>query len=146
MTIPSRAFRSASIYFLSLLAVGWILGPIREFLLAPRIGEAAAHGAEGGLLFVIVFLIARRVSAGLTLPLRAFIGCTAAVALVTADSIGAIVLRGQSLFEVFAPIDFRLAILRWGLFAWAGAAPAVSALAPLKLIHIASGHKNAESP
>jgi hypothetical protein len=42
-----HSLRAGVIYFLLVFAVGWILGPIREIWLIPRMGRMTATLVEG---------------------------------------------------------------------------------------------------
>jgi hypothetical protein len=91
-----RSFKAGAVYFLLLYVVGFILGATREFLLAPRLGVAAASAIEALPMFAAIFhfapLIARRFGippksggrimlglAGLTLLIGAEIAMTRAM-------------------------------------------------------------------
>ncbi len=54
-----RAFTAATIYFLALFALGFVLGTIRVLFLAPKIGVLGATLAEVPLMLIAAFFICR---------------------------------------------------------------------------------------
>lgn len=54
----SRELRGAALYVLLVFAAGFVLGPIREFILAPQIGRLGATVAELPLMLGWAWLVA----------------------------------------------------------------------------------------
>jgi len=59
-----RSFKAGAVYFLLLYVIGFLLGAMRELLLAPRLGVLVASALEVFPMFAAIFhfapLIARR--------------------------------------------------------------------------------------
>ena len=55
-----RIFRAAVGYFVWVFAVGFLLAPVRLFILAPRIGERWAELAEMPVMLAVIVWLARR--------------------------------------------------------------------------------------
>jgi hypothetical protein len=54
-----RVLKAGLIYFLLVLAVGWILGPVRELWVVPRIGRTAGMVLEAIILLIAMTITAR---------------------------------------------------------------------------------------
>jgi hypothetical protein len=54
-----RALAAASIYFLALFALGFVLGTVRVIFVAPRVGEFAATIAEVPVMLTAAFFACR---------------------------------------------------------------------------------------
>lgn len=98
--------RAGALYFALTFAAGWILGPIREFWVIPRLGRTAGFLFEAPLMLVVSFAVARWVMRRLAVPpaltARALVGHVALGLLLIAESIGAWGLRGLSLMDYLA--------------------------------------------
>jgi hypothetical protein len=115
--------RAAALYFVLVFAAGWILGPIRVFVLAPELGHTAAVLIEAPLMLAAMALAARFVLR--RLAVRAVgaalcIGLLALALLIGAEAIGVRWLRGLSLADYvrsLAPVDRAVMIASFALFA-----------------------------
>jgi hypothetical protein len=97
---------AAVLYFVIVFGAGFLLGPIRVFLLEPRIGTLAAVLCEAPFLLVAI-LVGSRVAPGLAqlkLSKSALlaVGLAALVMQQIADVAVGLGLRGMSLAELFA--------------------------------------------
>ena len=90
---------SALCYFAIVFGAGFLLGPIRVFLLEPRLGETWATLCEAPVLLVVIVLAARRLPRrfGLTTAAQlAAMGFGALVLQQTADFVFGSLLRGNT--------------------------------------------------
>lgn len=55
----NRPFTAATVYFLALFALGFLLGTIRVLFVSPRIGELAATLLEAPLMLIAAFFLCR---------------------------------------------------------------------------------------
>ena len=56
-----RAMIAGTVYFLALVALGFVLGAIRVMFVAPRFGQLAATSAEVPIMLAAAFFVCRRV-------------------------------------------------------------------------------------
>lgn len=63
-----RIVAAAALYFVIVFGVGFLLGPVRVYLLEPRFGETIATLCEAPFMFIAIVVAARRVAK--TLGLR----------------------------------------------------------------------------
>jgi hypothetical protein len=98
--------RAGALYFCLVFAVGWVLGPIREVLVVPRIGRTAGVLLEAPLMLAAVIIAARwttrRLAAAPTLGARITMGLVALGLLLAAEVAGARWLRGQPIRDYLA--------------------------------------------
>ncbi len=100
---------TASLYFLAVFAVGFILGPIRVLLLEPRLGPAVAVLCEVPFL-IAAFVVAARWAPRAThvdLGTRSMflVGILALIMQQLAEFAGGAVLRGLSVSEQLAQLS-----------------------------------------
>lgn len=62
-----RIAAAAALYFLIVFGVGFLLGPLRVFVLEPRLGETIATLCEAPFLLIVIVLAARRLPKALKL-------------------------------------------------------------------------------
>ena len=62
-----RVVAAAALYFLIVFGAGFLLGPVRVFLLEPRFGEAVATLFEAPFILVVIVVAARRLAEALGL-------------------------------------------------------------------------------
>jgi hypothetical protein len=103
--------QAGALYFALTFAAGWILGPIREFWVIPRLGRTVGFLLEAPLMLVVSFLVARwvvrRVAVPPTLQTRALVGLVALGMLLVAELLGAWGLRGLSPADYLASFGSR---------------------------------------
>jgi hypothetical protein len=119
-----REMRAGLAYAALVLAAGWMLGPLREFLLVPRIGPSAAVLVEAPLMLLACLLAARWVAARFAVPARpgprGRMGLVALFVLLLAEFTGSWALRGlapQAWLARFGTAEGALSLLLFGLFA-----------------------------
>jgi len=99
--------KAAMLYFSFVSAVGFLLGPLRNFSVTARAGGAAL--VEAPLMLVVIalgaWLILRRRAALGTPPARLAIGLTAVGLTVAIEVTGAIWVRGVTLAQYLAGRD-----------------------------------------
>jgi hypothetical protein len=92
--------QAGALYFALTFAAGWVLGPIREFWVIPRLGRTVGFVLEAPLMLGVSFLVGRwvvrRLAVPPTLPTRALVGLVALGMLLVAELLGAWWLRGLS--------------------------------------------------
>jgi hypothetical protein len=103
------ALRFAAVYVLLVFGAGFVLGPIRVFLLEPRVGTRAAELIEMPVMLAVIVLAARfglrRFGAGLAGSGLAAAGILALLALLGAELAVGMALRGLSAAAVFLERD-----------------------------------------
>ncbi|MGE0735790.1 MAG: hypothetical protein AB7G15_14965 [Alphaproteobacteria bacterium] len=96
----TRGLRAGALYFLAMFAVGFALGPVRVFLLEPRLGELGAVLCEAPALLAASWIMAGQIARRLRLPgtcrARATMGLSALLLLQAAELLFAYLLRGAS--------------------------------------------------
>ncbi len=101
--------RFAAVYFLLVFGAGFMLGPIRLFLLEPRIGTRAAELAEMPVMLAMIFLAARfcvrRFGTGMPDSGLVASGLLAVLAMLGAELWVGTALRGLSVAAVFLERD-----------------------------------------
>lgn len=122
--------KAALYYFATVFAVGFALGPLREFLVKPWAGGIGALLVEAPIMLVAMIYLAPRAMSwanlGKGLARRAAMGLTAFALVVLAEGLAAHVLRGWSMSEWighFASPQGRLGLALYVVFA---AVPLVS--------------------
>ena len=106
--------KAAFLYFLLVYLAGVALGILREFLVTPAVGLTNALLIETPIMAVMCFFAARFVldrtpEAG-TPGDRLFIGCAAFLLLLLAEEAMAQILRGISVFTLWADFDLLATI------------------------------------
>jgi hypothetical protein len=100
--------KASALYFALTFAAGWMLGPIREFWVIPRLGRTAGFLLEAPLMLVVSFLVARwivrRFAVPSAVPTRALMGLVALGMLLIAEFLGTWGLRGLSPTEYLASL------------------------------------------
>lgn len=92
-----RSLKAGGLYFALVFGAGFLLGVVRQLLVAPRIGEMWAELLEMPLMFVVVVFAARWTLCKLEAPSRAGMGLVALGLLAVAE-LGLVVgLRGMTL-------------------------------------------------
>ena len=101
-----RALTAGALYFALVFGSGWILGPVRELWVVPRLGRTAGVLLEAPLMLAVTFSAARWVVRRLSLPpapwTRAATGLTALGLLLVAKVAGMRWLRGLSVADYLA--------------------------------------------
>jgi hypothetical protein len=110
-------------YFLLVYLAGFALGTIREFLVTPAVGLTNALLIELPIMAVISYFAARfvldRTPEAKSPGDRLFVGCTAFILLLIAEEAMTRILRGISIFTLWADFELLAAIaniLGLGLF------------------------------
>ncbi|MBS7791210.1 hypothetical protein KTR66_14495 [Roseococcus sp. SDR] len=96
----SAELRGASLYVLAAFGLGFLLGPLREFVLAPRIGRVAALLLELPLMLGFCAWIAPRLLRRCRVPpgrARLRMGFTALLLLLALEFFAGVALRGWDL-------------------------------------------------
>jgi hypothetical protein len=111
------------LYFLLVYLAGFAFGMVREFLVTPAIGLTGALLIEMPFMAVISFFAARfvldRTPEAKTQGDQLFVGCTAFILLLMAEEAMTRILRGISIFTLWADFELLAAfanILGLGLF------------------------------
>ncbi len=106
MNRTGRIALSSGLYFGLTFAAGFVFGPIRIYVVEPRVGPLWAVIAEAPLMLVVMTLVARWVirRGGMVWPLphRVSIGVLALAMLLFAEGLMDIVTRGHSVREYLA--------------------------------------------
>jgi hypothetical protein len=98
-----RLLRNAVVYFLIVFAAGWVLGPIRIFIVQPALGSMAAVSIEAPIMILVSWLAARRVfGAGYEAGALAAAGLIALSLLIGAEYASAVLLRHETAMQFFA--------------------------------------------
>ena len=122
------AFAAASIYFLLLFGLGFILGTVRVLFVAPQIGVLAATLAEVPLMLAAAFFLCRwsleRGRVPPTLSVRWAMVLWFLVLLAVFETLVGVALFGQTLAETWSGLGTPVGLL--GL-----TAQAIAALLPL---------------
>ncbi len=118
---------AAGVYFLIVFAVGAVMGPLREFVLVPRIGAAPAVAVEAPVLLVAMWLAARWVLASFGIRSgpaeRAGVGMSALALLLAVEASGAVWLRGMTVAGWLAHFATPAGALSLALFLMFAAMP-----------------------
>lgn len=119
---------AAVVYFLMVFGTGFILGPMRILLLAPRVGDRWAELAEMPVMLTACYLSARWVCRRFTMPARAspraIMGLLAMALLLTAEFGLVLPLRGMTVAEYLATRDpvsgtaYYVAVAAFGALPW----------------------------
>ena len=99
LSIALPVVRSASVYFVAIFAVAFMLGVVRTLIVAPAIGETAAVLLEIPSVLAASWVVARRLvgGRGFTMGQRVAIGGVAFAMWMASEGALAGVLRGQSI-------------------------------------------------
>lgn len=106
--------KASFLYFLLVYLAGFAIGTIREFLVTPAVGLTNALLIELPIMAVISFFVARfvlnRTPEAKTLGDRLFVGCAAFILLLIAEEAMSRILRGISIFTLWADFETPAAI------------------------------------
>ena len=96
-----RSLGAGACYFLLVYAMGWVLGPIRSLWIEPWLGRVTGLLVEAPLLLAASAFAANAVTRIFAVPARwrerAAVGLTALALLLSAETVGEIMLRGVPL-------------------------------------------------
>jgi hypothetical protein len=102
------------LYFVLVFIAGFALGTAREFLITPIVGLTNALLIEIPIMAVVAFFAARfvldRTPEARTSGDRLFIGCAAFILLLIAEEAMTRILRGMSIFTLWADFELIAAI------------------------------------
>jgi hypothetical protein len=103
------AFKAGLCYFALTFGAGFLLGPLRIFLMVPRVGARAAELAELPVMIIVTWLAARWTIRRFRVPLstgsRLVMGVVAFALLLAAEFALVLPLRGLTLEQYFATRD-----------------------------------------
>jgi hypothetical protein len=122
---PTKQVLKAGVFYFTLVfGAGFVLGPIRVLLLAPRVGDRMAELMEAPVMLVVLILAARwivRRFVVLATPLRQIgVGFIALSLLLVAEFSLVIYLRGMTIDEYIAnrdPVSGTVYYVMLGVFA-----------------------------
>jgi hypothetical protein len=101
--------KAGATYFMLVFGAGFILGPVRIFLVAPRFGARMAELMETPLMLAVIFFAARWIVRRYAIPpvpsLRLATGFTAFALLLAAEFTLVLGLRGLTITEYLATRD-----------------------------------------
>jgi len=107
--MTGSTLRAAALYFALTFGAGFVLGPLRNFFLVPRLGARTAELVEMPVMIGITWLAARWVTRRLSVPprrgARLSMGVMAGALLLLAEFALVLRLRGLTLDEYFATRD-----------------------------------------
>jgi hypothetical protein len=119
-----QTLKAGVIYFLLVFAVGWVLGPIRELWLVPRLGRTMGSLLEAPLMVIAMILAAGWILRRLKVPdafnARLAVGLVALGILLVAELVGVRWVRGISIQEYlsgYATPSGLISLLLFLLFA-----------------------------
>ena len=107
--MTARVARAGFVYFALTFGAGFVLGPIRMFLLVPRVGVRAAELIETPVMVLVTWLAARWVTRRFAVPAetgpRLGMGLLALGLMLVAEFSLVLRLRGLTVAEYFATRD-----------------------------------------
>ena len=119
-----NAARAGVLYGGLAFAAGAVLGPLRELLLAPRIGGLAAALAEAAAMAGLLWLAARRAVAGIeALRARAVVATLGLVVVLALETLLALAFDASGLAAARAPRGLAEQGIGVALLAWLFALP-----------------------
>lgn len=125
--------RAGVAYLAPVFALGWVLGPLRELVLAPRLGRVAAAAGEAALMAAATHASARaavrRLGADVPFSTRLEVGAAACAMLVPLELAGARLARGLAPRAYLATFRTREGAISAAAFAWFALAPALAGAA-----------------
>ena len=119
----SRDLKGALLYVLSAFVLGFVLGPIREFLLVPMLGRLPALFLELPLLLAACWWLVPHIIRRCRVPpggARLRMGFAALALLLCVEFFTGVALRGWNLQEWvadFATVPGAVTLVAYGLFA-----------------------------
>lgn len=126
-----RTLAAATLYFAIVFAAGFVLGPVRGFLLEPLVGNTMAVLIEAPFLLAAIVWAARYVSQRMKispmLPDLLVMGCSAAALVLLADFAIGLPLRGITMADQFNYLATPAGRLYLGLVALFALAPVILA-------------------
>jgi hypothetical protein len=114
-----RPLKAGALYFALAFAAGWVLGPIRELVVIPRLGRLAGYLFEAPLMLAVIILAARWVVRRFGVSgfgARTTVGLVALGLLAVAELGATRWLRGLSVGEYFANFASVLGAISLVLF------------------------------
>ena len=125
--------RAGVAYLAPVFALGWVLGPVRDLVLAPRCGRVAAAAVEATALSVASYASARAAVRGLgddaALSAKAGVGAVACALLFPLELAGARLVRRLSPRAYLARFRTTDGAISAAAFAWFALAPALLGIA-----------------
>ena len=122
--------KAAVIYFVLVFAAGFVLGPIRELILKPKLGGLAAVLVEAPLMITVMLLVAPRAKrwAGLHhgLSAGAAMGLAALALVCVAEIAASRSVRGWSISDLIAHFQTAEGIVGIALYVVFAAIPLLS--------------------
>lgn len=119
-----KIIKAGIIYFLFVFGAGFILGPIRIFLIVPHLGTRVAELMEMPIMIAVIFFAARWIVRHLVVPSaslhRLGIGIIALTLLLIAEFSLVLWLRGMTISDYLAtrdPVSGTAYYISLGLFA-----------------------------
>ena len=105
-----NVIKAGVLYFVLVFAVGWVLGPLREFWLVPLVGQRAGLLTEVPLMILAMIAAARWTIRKLAVPYgittRTIMGVVALALLLIVEAMGVMWVRRLSWEAYFARFDF----------------------------------------
>ena len=104
-----QTLKAGLAYFGMVFGAGFVLGPVRELLLVPRLGARTAELIEMPIMLAVIIYSARWVTRSFSVPptwtARLGMGCLALGFLLLAEFSLVLWLRGMTIAEYFAARD-----------------------------------------
>ncbi|MDX1253636.1 MAG: hypothetical protein IDH49_15565 [Gammaproteobacteria bacterium] len=108
-TLCLRTIKAGMAYFFLVFGAGFVMGTIRVFFLAPRLGERVAKLIEMPFMLIVIVLAARFITKRFALPatvlVRLTTGFLALGLLIAAELLLAVALQDRSLGEYVSSRD-----------------------------------------
>jgi hypothetical protein len=119
-----NSLRAGALYFVLVFAIGFVLGIVRQLIVAPRLGSVTAVMMEAPLMLAASYFLARWLARLLTvepqvLP-RLLMGFTALALLLATEAIASNLLKGWTFdqwVQHFATPDGLISLVLFLLFA-----------------------------
>ena len=122
--------RAGAAYLAPVFALGWVLGPLRELVLAPRFGRVAAAAGEAALMAAAAQAsaraVVRRLGDDVPFSTGLEVGAAACALLVPMEFAGARLVRGLSPRAYLATFRTPEGAISAASFAWFALAPALA--------------------
>ena len=113
------SLKAGALYFALMFGVGWLTGPVREFLVIPLFGREIGIAVETifmvGAMLVVLHGINWRLEVPSAIGTRIIMGLVALGLLLPAEMARAWMFRGQTPTEVLLPADAFSGVVQWGL-------------------------------
>lgn len=114
-----RVIAAAAVYFILVMAAGFVLGSVREVLLVPLLGRPVAEPLEAPFLLAAILLAARAALRWLPLPpkaaLRLAMGILSLCLVLITEAALSPLVRGsvQAWLDSFTPLTLALSAVLW---------------------------------